>query len=79
MLEFGGHEQGAHGDKEDDYREAKVETTKTLLPEMLGRQAAPFDLQFTTPDGVEVDGAILVMVSNNPYVIGASADRVVEG
>jgi diacylglycerol kinase family enzyme len=60
--------------QEDDYREAKVETTKTLLPEMLGRQAAPFDLQFTAPDGAEVDGAILVMVSNNAYVIGASVD-----
>ena len=42
---------------------------------MLGRQAEPFDLQFTTPDGEEVDGAILIMVSNNPYVIGASPDN----
>jgi diacylglycerol kinase family enzyme len=61
--------------QEDDYREAKVETTKNLLPEMLGRQATPFDLQFTTPDGADVDGAILAMVSNNPYVIGASFDN----
>ena len=37
--------------QEESYREAKVDTTKTLLPEMLGRQAEPFDLQFTTPDG----------------------------
>ena len=61
--------------QEQSYRDAKVETTKILLPEMLGRQAAPFDLQFTTPDGQEVDGAILIMVSNNPYVIGASPDN----
>ncbi len=54
--------------QEDSYRDAKVDTTKTLLPEMLGTQAEPFDLQFTTPDGEDVDGAILVMVSNNPYV-----------
>jgi diacylglycerol kinase family enzyme len=61
--------------QEDAYRDAKVDTTKTLLPQMLGRQAEPFDLQFTTPDGDEVDGAILVMVSNNPYVIGTSLDN----
>jgi diacylglycerol kinase family enzyme len=61
--------------QEDSYRDDKVETTKTLLPEMLGQQAEPFDLQFTTPDGEEVDGAILVMVSNNAYVIGASPDN----
>ena len=61
--------------QEESYRDAKVETTKTLLPEMLGRQAEPFDLQFTTPDGEDVDGAILVMVSNNAYVIGASPDN----
>jgi diacylglycerol kinase family enzyme len=59
----------------ESYRDAKVETTKSLLPEMLGRQAEPFDLQFTTPAGEEVDSAILIMVSNNPYVIGASPDN----
>ena len=61
--------------QEDSYREAKVDTTKTLLPEILGSQAEPFDLQFTTPQGIAVDGAILVMVSNNPYVLGASPDN----
>jgi diacylglycerol kinase family enzyme len=61
--------------QEESYRDAKVETTRSLLPEMLGRQAEPFDLQFTTPDNERVDGAILVMVSNNPYVIGASPDN----
>jgi diacylglycerol kinase family enzyme len=61
--------------QEESYRDAKLDTTKVLLPEMLGREAAPFDLEFTTPDGTEVDGAIVVMVSNNPYVIGASPDN----
>ena len=56
------------------YREAKVDTTKKLLPELLGDQDEPFDLQFTTPDGREVDGAFVIMVSNNPYVLGASLD-----
>ncbi len=60
--------------QEDSYREAKVDTTMTLLPKMLGEQAEPFDLQFTAPDGKENDGAILVMVSNNPYIMGVSPD-----
>ena len=61
--------------QEESYRDAKVETTKSLLPDVLGRQAEPFDLQFTTPRGEDVDGAILVMVSNNAYVMGATPDN----
>ncbi len=60
--------------QQEGYREAKSETTKALLPEMLGRTQEPFDLQFTDPSGVEVDGAFLVQVSNNPYVLGATLD-----
>jgi len=60
--------------QQEGYREAKSETTKTLLPEMLGRTTEPFDLQFTDPDRGEVDGAFLIQVSNNPYVLGATLD-----
>jgi diacylglycerol kinase family enzyme len=60
--------------QQEEYREAKVETTKRLLPEMLGRTEEPFDLQFEAPDGRAVDGAFLVQVSNNPYVLAASLD-----
>ncbi len=60
--------------QEESYREAKAETTRAKLPELLGRQAEPFDLQFTGPDGREVDGAFLVLVSNNPYVLGPALD-----
>ena len=60
--------------QQEGYREAKSETTKAMLPEMLGRTAEPFDLQFTEPSGVEVDGAYLIQVSNNPYVLGATLD-----
>lgn len=56
--------------QEDSYRDAKVETTKSRLPDLLGTQAEPFDLRFTTPEGEEVDGAFVVMVSNNPYTFG---------
>ena len=60
--------------QQEGYREAKADTTKALLPEMLGRTEKPFDLQFTEPDGTEVDGAFLIQVSNNPYVLGATLD-----
>lgn len=60
--------------QQEGYRDAKVETSKTLLPELLGRTEEPFDLQFTDPDGTEVDGAFLIQVSNNPYVLGATLD-----
>jgi diacylglycerol kinase family enzyme len=60
--------------QEKGYREAKADTTKRLLPEMLGDREQPFDLQFVTPDGEEVDGAFLIQVSNNPYVLGPSLD-----
>jgi diacylglycerol kinase family enzyme len=56
-----------------EYRDAKRETTQQLLPELLGGQE-PFDLQFATPDGDEIDGAFLIMVSNNPYVLSAKPD-----
>lgn len=58
----------------DDYRGAKLATTKETLPELLGRTAEPFDLQFTTPDGAEIDNAFLVLVSNNPYILGPKLD-----
>jgi diacylglycerol kinase family enzyme len=60
--------------QQEGYREAKSETTKALLPEMLGRATEPFDLQFTDPARGEVHGAFLIQVSNNPYVLGATLD-----
>ena len=55
--------------QQDSYRDAKLETSRELLPEMLGSRAEPFDLQFTTPDGEQVDDSFSIMVSNNPYVL----------
>ena len=60
--------------QQEGYREAKVETSRNLLPELLGQTDEPFDLQFTEPDGTEVDGAFVIQVSNNPYVLGPSLD-----
>ncbi len=60
--------------QQEGYREAKRQTTAQLLPQLLGRQAEPFDLQFTTPEGTDVDGAFMILVSNNPYVLGPALD-----
>jgi diacylglycerol kinase family enzyme len=49
------------------YRDHKVRTTIDLLPELVGRQAEPFDLRFTSGLGVAWDSAVLVLVSNGPY------------
>jgi diacylglycerol kinase family enzyme len=58
--------------QQEGYREAKAATTRKLLPELLGDTTEPFDLSFVTPDGTEVDGSFLIMVSNDPYVLAAS-------
>ena len=60
--------------QQEEYRGAKAETTRTLLPELVGSAERPFDLQFATPDGEEVDGTYVLLVSNNPYVLAASPD-----
>ena len=51
----------------DAYRDAKLETWSQMLPELLGADAAPIDLEFTGPDGLEYKDAALVLVSNNSY------------
>ncbi len=60
--------------QEEGYRDAKRQTSLDLLPTLLGNQDEPFDLQFTTPDGTAVDGAFVILVSNNPYVLGPKLD-----
>jgi diacylglycerol kinase family enzyme len=51
----------------DAYRDGKVGTWKRMLPEMLGRDAAPSDLLFDAPHTGDWANASLVIVSNNPY------------
>ncbi|HEV3320585.1 MAG TPA: diacylglycerol kinase family protein [Solirubrobacteraceae bacterium] len=51
----------------DAYRDAKLETWTRMLPDLLGPDAEPIDLEFTAPDGSLCDDAPLVLVSNNPY------------
>jgi diacylglycerol kinase family enzyme len=49
------------------YRDRKVGTVLDMLPAMLGPNTAPFDIQFTLPDGTEQLTAHLMLVSNNVY------------
>jgi diacylglycerol kinase family enzyme len=49
------------------YRDAKLETWTRMLPDLLGADAAPIDLEFTGPNGTVFADAPLVLVSNNPY------------
>lgn len=53
----------------EEYRDAKLGTWAKLLPDILGPQAAPMDLEFDGPDGARVAGAVVVLVSNNPYAV----------
>jgi diacylglycerol kinase family enzyme len=50
-----------------EYRDAKVKTTASMLPDLLGADAVPLDLRFTGPDGAEVPTAQMILVSNDPY------------
>jgi diacylglycerol kinase family enzyme len=58
----------------EDYRANKTEVSVAMAAELLGSQAEGFDLQYTTRHGKEVEGAYLIMVSNNPYVLGVKRD-----
>ncbi len=49
------------------YRDAKLETWTRMLPDLLGPDAEPIDLEFTAPDGSSCTDAPLILVSNNPY------------
>ncbi|HTC59920.1 MAG TPA: diacylglycerol kinase family protein [Solirubrobacteraceae bacterium] len=55
------------------YRDAKLETWTDMLPDLLGPDAEPIDLEFTAPDGSRCDDAPLVLVSNNPYRLATLA------
>ena len=57
----------------DAYRDAKLETWTHMLPALLGPDAEPIDLEFTTPDGGLCDDAPLVLISNNPYQLTSLA------
>jgi len=49
-----------------EYRDAKISTAASILPELLGPEAKPLDLRFRGPD-TDYPTADLILVSNNPY------------
>ncbi len=51
----------------DDYRNAKLSTTVSVIPDLVGSQSEPFDLDFAGPDGGAVDNCWMLLVSNNVY------------
>ena len=57
------------------YRDAKLRTAATVLPDVLGPDAAPLDLSFTGPDGTTYPAAQMILVSNNPYQLAHAGGR----
>jgi diacylglycerol kinase family enzyme len=58
-----------------EYRDAKVKTAASMLPDLLGTDAVPLDLRFTGPDGAEVPTAQMILVSNDPYQLDQIGGR----
>jgi diacylglycerol kinase family enzyme len=50
-----------------EYRDNKVDTTLSTLPQVIGPGTEPFDLRFRGLDGADHEGAHLIQISNNPY------------
>ncbi|MGB6453884.1 MAG: diacylglycerol kinase family protein [Streptosporangiaceae bacterium] len=57
------------------YRDAKIKTAASKLPDLLGPDAVPVDLPFTGPDGTSHPTAQLILVSNNPYQLANAGGR----
>jgi diacylglycerol kinase family enzyme len=52
-----------------EYRDAKLKTAASMLPDLLGPDATALDLQFRGPDGTGYPTAQLILVSNDPYEV----------
>ncbi len=55
---------------EERYRGAKLRTLLDTLATTLGPEADPPQLRWTDPDGAEQASTALILVSNNPYLLG---------
>ena len=58
-----------------EYRDAKMRTAAAMLPDLLGKDAEPLDLQYTGPDGTAHETAHMVLVSNNAYQLADFSGR----
>ena len=57
------------------YRDAKLKTAASILPDLIGPAATPLDLRYTGPDGQPHQSAHLILVSNNPYQLAHAGGR----
>ncbi len=54
-----------------EYRDAKVRTALDTLPDLLGPGSRTLDLRHVDGQGVSRETAHVILVSNNPYVLGS--------
>ncbi|HVK35105.1 MAG TPA: diacylglycerol kinase family protein [Microlunatus sp.] len=50
-----------------DYRDAKIQTMASMLPDLIGPTAQPSELHCTLPSGEDLVAGQLLLISNNPY------------
>lgn len=55
---------------QEDYRESKLRTLLDTLTDTLGPEGETVELRWTDPAGAAQVSAALVLVSNNPYLLG---------
>ena len=55
---------------QDDYRESKLRTLLDTLTDTLGPEGETVELRWTDPDGAAQVSTALILVSNNPYLLG---------
>lgn len=60
---------GIYGEmvRDPEYRDDKLGTALTHLRELTEAGADPYDLHFDDPSGADIEGALVIQVSNNPY------------
>jgi diacylglycerol kinase family enzyme len=58
-----------------DYRDAKLKTAASTLPELIGPDATQLDLGYIGPDGQAHPTAQLILVSNDPYQLDHPGGR----
>jgi diacylglycerol kinase family enzyme len=56
--------------QQDGYRDSKIRTILETIPDVLGPDGKPLDLQWTGPDGASHESAATILVSNNRYRLG---------
>lgn len=60
----------------ESYREAKLQTTLELMPQLIDAGGPWFDLDYEVPDAGPQSSATLLLISNNPYELaGGSIQR----